>query len=180
MRRSVLSGKGAILCLAVTPLAGGPLEQRSLDARTEVGGGLVYAFGGMNDSGPPSTANVFRPSSHGGNQAPFLTIGRMFSSLACRRCRSLRCASCQSSEPSIPVGARPFYLGSASTRSSCPFVNIKHRHIYLVVPFTTSCRNVARNGSRSDFKNRMFRPITRRWGTRDVRRCGIRHRAKRP
>src|SRR5262249_30178431 len=30
--------------------------------------------------------------------------------------------------------------------------------------FTTSCLNCARKGSRSDFKNRMFRPITRRWG----------------
>jgi len=30
--------------------------------------------------------------------------------------------------------------------------------------FPTSCLNVARKGSRSDLRNRMFRPITRRWG----------------
>src|SRR5207244_11779366 len=37
-------------------------------------------------------------------------------------------------------------------------------HVYSVLPFSTSCLKLARNGSKSDFKNRMFRPITRRWG----------------
>jgi len=32
------------------------------------------------------------------------------------------------------------------------------------LPFSISCLNCARNGTRSDFKNRMLRPITRRWG----------------
>jgi hypothetical protein len=38
-----------------------------------------------------------------------------------------------------------------------------HR-VYSVVPIPTSCLNVARKGSRSDFRNRILRPITRRWG----------------
>ena len=38
------------------------------------------------------------------------------------------------------------------------------RDAFSVVPFTTSCLNEARKAARSDRKNRIFRPITRRWG----------------
>src|SRR4029079_2468783 len=37
-------------------------------------------------------------------------------------------------------------------------------HALSVVPYPTSCLNVSRKGTRSDFRNRMLRPITRRWG----------------
>src|SRR5580658_5357471 len=36
--------------------------------------------------------------------------------------------------------------------------------LYWPCQFSTSCLNCARKGSNSDFKNRMLRPITRKWG----------------
>src|SRR5262249_19196139 len=64
----------------------------------------------------------------------------------------------------VPGSAHPFCHGIASTRIAFHRVCTKLHHVYSVVPFLTSCLKLARNGSRSDFKNRMFRPMTRRWG----------------
>src|SRR5215469_4028767 len=64
----------------------------------------------------------------------------------------------------IPGGGYHLSLGSASTIHCCRFVDRPPHHVYAVLPFPTSCLNCARNGSKSDRKNRILRPITRRWG----------------
>ena len=53
---------------------------------------------------------------------------------------------------------------TASTRFSNPRVDTSSRHASLVLPLPTSCLNCARNGSNSDLRNRILRPITRKWG----------------
>src|SRR6202035_2728932 len=65
---------------------------------------------------------------------------------------------------SIPGGGHRNDPGNASTRPCCHCVDIQLRHVYSVLPNPTSCLKVARKGSRSDFRNRILRPITRRWG----------------
>src|SRR4029077_15388976 len=49
-------------------------------------------------------------------------------------------------------------------KNSYPDVDTQSHPVQVVSPFSISCLNEARKGSRSDLRNRIFRPITRRWG----------------
>src|SRR5216683_3210834 len=88
----------------------------------------------------------------------------MFPSLACSRSLSFSGLPASRLRQSILCVGCLADPGSASTKNSNPDADTQLHPVQLVLPFSISCLNEARKGSRSDLRNRIFRPITRRWG----------------